>query len=385
MTDSRTGVDTDICIVGAGPVGLFVRALLRAKGVRCLLLEARSAAANLSDRRVVALSWGSHLKLLRVGVDVRHSPEVGLIKTIHVSQAAKLGRTTLSALDANLPALGFVVAYRELVHHLLEASDGPEDLRYGTLVEAVEETHGGVRICGGNGPIHARAAVIADGSGDMLARSGFHVDALDYGSHALVATVTASQSDGSTAYERFTRYGPLALLPRGKSHSMVWALPEKQALEVQNQGPDVLLARLQSAFGWRLGRFTAATDTAVFPLGLRTTRPVARGRIVVLGNAAQTLHPVAGQGLNLGFRDAWSLARDLSARTRAFDSAFATYALRRQTDRMITMSFTDFLARAFVLTTPGSSLARTALLEFLDLVPGPRKFFSRLLSITPPR
>jgi 2-octaprenyl-6-methoxyphenol hydroxylase len=369
-----------VCIVGAGPVGLFLALLLAGAGMRCRVLEARGTGAALGDRRSLALSWGSHLRLCRVGIDVR-PPGIGApILSVHVSQARNAGRTVLSATEVGLPALGYVTPYRDLVHALLERAASLCELRFDARVTGFHDTGQEVSISSTDGESRADVVVIADGGGEWLEGAGFSTQRHDYGVDAFVATVKVPLADRTTAYERFTASGPLALLPAVDGHSLVWAMPPEEAAGLLACPMASQIERIQRAFGWRAGRFTAIQETATYPLSLRTTRPLARARLVVIGNAAQNLHPVAGQGLNLGLRDAWSLARELGARPSDPAGALAEHAAARRRDRATTIGFTDTLARLFSFGLPGLAALRGAGLESLDLLPLPRRVFATTLS-----
>jgi len=369
-----------VCIVGAGPVGLFLALLLADTGVPCTVLEARGPGAALGDRRSLALSWGSHLRLCRIGVDVRR-PGIGApILSVHVSQAHGVGRTALSAAEADLPALGYVTPYRDLVQALLARTESRCEVRFDIRVTGLHDNGHDVCVSSTDGESRADVVVIADGGSELLGGAGFSTQCHDYGVDAFVATVIAPQADRTTAYERFTASGPLALLPTVDGHSLVWALPPEQAARLLASPMATQIARIQKAFGWRAGRIAAVREPGAYPLALRSTQPLVRGRVVVIGNAAQSLHPVAGQGLNLGLRDAWSLARELGTRLEDPAGALAAHAAARRQDRAKTIGFTDALARLFSSGFPGLAAVRGAGLASLDLLPLPRRAFATALA-----
>ena len=374
------GTSPTACIVGAGPVGLFLALLLAGAGMHCRVLEARSSSAVLGDRRSLALSWGSHLRLQRVGMDVRTCRIGAPILSVHVSQAHHAGRTALSAAEAALPALGYVTPYRDLVQALLERAASCCEVRFHARVTGLRNAGHEACISSTDGESRADVVVIADGGGALLESAGFCTQHHNYGVDAFIATATAPQADRTTAYERFTASGPLALLPTVDGHSLVWAMPPAEAAALLTSPMATQIERVQRAFGWRAGRITAIVEPATYPLALRTTRPLAHGRIAVIGNAAQSLHPVAGQGLNLGLRDAWSLAGELRAHPQDPAVALAAHAIARRRDRATTIGFTDMLARLFSLGLPGLAALRGAGLESLDLLPLPRRAFATTLS-----
>ncbi len=369
----------DLAIVGGGPVGLFLALAAEQAGLRPVVLEARSAADGLRDDRSLALSWSSCLRLGRAGAAAPAGSEAGEIRTIHVSQAGHPGRTQFSCDEAGIPLLGRVVGYGDLVRSLADAGEGRFPVHYEHKVLSIAQHDGGVELHTSAGTHRARTAVVADGSGALLADAGFTTTTKDYGVHALVARVRTDRGPGTVAYERFCQHGPLAVLPRGQDHAVVWTLPADRAVELTEAADGRFLSQLQDAFGWRAGRFVAVRDRGTYPLVLRRTMPLARGRIVVIGNAAQTLHPVAGQGLNLGIRDARSVLAALQA--AGSGDPFARYGARRERDRTAVVGFTDLLAEVFSVNMPGLPGLRALGLEALDLLPGARRHFARALAI----
>ena len=380
-----TGSNEQICIVGAGPVGLYLARALSDAGFRCRVLESRGPDQFRADRRGLALSWGSHLKLLGAGVDLRKIGTATPILAVHVSQCHAVGRTHLLASDISLPALGFVATYGDVVDSILKRARETCEIDFGTTVERIDDEGDGVRLTTSGGPVAARVAVIADGGGALLDSAGFTVRSDDYGVHALVGTVHVAKGSSGTAFERFTDHGPLALLPSFNGYALVWTLPPEIAERLVSASSGHVLDALQQSFGWRLGRFLAIRDRGAFPLSLRRTSPIARGNVAVIGNAAQTLHPVAGQGLNLGLRDAWALTKALTNAGNASAKVLEGYAASRQLDRTVTIGITDFLARAFRVSMPGAAAARACGLEILDLLPVPRRSFTSLLTSVPLR
>jgi 2-octaprenyl-6-methoxyphenol hydroxylase len=205
-----------------------------------------------------------------------------------------------------------------------------------------------------------------------------------YGHEALVARVSCEPPSAAVAFERFTAEGPLALLPLAGDWAVVSAQPAERAAALLAAAPREFLDALQRAFGERAGRFLAVHERLRAPLALRVRRSRVEGRAVYVGNAAQTLHPVAGQGLNLGLRDAWDLAQVLHAAEDPGDAAvLARFAALRRTDAAATIGVTELLARGFL---GGNALARALrgiALTSLDLVPPARRFFARRMIFGP--
>lgn len=368
----------DAIVVGAGPVGRFLALAASAKGQRILVLEARAATDAIDDDRTLALSHGSWLMLERLGAAAPLAPVSTSIDRIHISQTGGPGRTELCAADNDLPALGHVVGYRDLQAALAEALADGATIRRGTAVTQVTETADAATVHAGARSFSAPTVIIAEGGGALLATLGYGQDTKDYGVSALVAQVTTDRPHRNVAYERFAAQGPLALLPRGSSYALVWTLDPEQAQRAVALPPVAFLHELQQAFGWRAGRFMQVADRRTFPLLLRRTSNGPFTRVAVLGNAAQTLHPVAGQGLNLGLRDAWTAARMLAQDGSVDATAFSR---SRRRDRGVSVGFTDLLAELFTTSAPGLGVARGVGLTTLDVAPGLRRLFTRALSI----
>jgi 2-octaprenyl-6-methoxyphenol hydroxylase len=336
----------DALVRGAGPVGCVAALALQASGKRVALL---GKAGQPAAFRPIVLSYASRLILERVGVWPSLSPTP--IDMIHVSRAGGFGRTVFNAADAGVPALGYVLEYAALLGALHRAV---EDL----LVD--EE-------------LPARCTVHAEGAAP-------DADEKRYAQDALVAAVRFSVPATATAHERFTGEGPLALLPLAGRYAVVWSMRPARAQELLSASETRFLEELAAAAGTRAGRPLAVTSRAVQPLVLRVRDKCIAERAVYIGNAAQTLHPVAGQGLNLGLRDAWDLARIMRDAPDTGDPAtLRLFAARRGVDAGAAIRVTDFLARAFLRSSPLSGAALTA----LDIFPAPRRFFARRMIFGP--
>ena len=341
--------DFDVLIVGGGPVGAALALALRGSGLAVGRIEARVPHAP-ADARPIALSYGSRLILERLGVWDRLA-DATPIQRIHVSQRGGFGRVELDAQQARLPALGYVVDYGALAEALgraLEAGDGARAVQAtasafeaGTDATVVRFTAGGATQ-----RASARLLAVADGGALPVARMRVH----DYGQAAVTARVSCSAPHQNVAYERFTPEGPLALLPAGEAVALVWTTTPAHARESCALTEAGFLERLQEGFGNRLGRFSSASGRAWYPLALKVAAHIAEPRTVLVGNAAQTLHPVAGQGLNLGLRDAWELAallRDCDRARVGGPELIRAYSARRRFDRTGGILFTDMLVRLF--------------------------------------
>ena len=390
MPGAETGSDYDVLIAGGGPTGGALALALRGTGLRIAVLEMRTRETAADDPRPLALSHSSRLILERLDLWPCLEP-VTPITRIHVSQRGGFGRVELDAAASRLPALGYVVDYTQLAALVTAAlQDGRFDFLPGTAVTrrgiegdavAVElETAGFAR------PARAGLLVVADGgmhpdrSEANEARAGRTVD---YGQTAVTARVTAAEPHAHVAYERFTPEGPLALLPSGSQLALVWSTTPERARGLCAAPDAEFLGELQQAFGHRLGRFTAVERRGMFPLALRVSPGTAGPRTVRIGNAAQTLHPVAGQGLNLGLRDAWELAGEIRRSPRSRIGApelLARYAARRRLDRAGGIWFTHGLARIFSSDDAPLRFARGLGLAALAALPPAQDFLVRRMS-----
>lgn len=342
---------SDILIKGAGPVGCALALALADSNFTIEILERKFAVPGF---RPITLSYASRLILERIGVwsDLAVTP----IETILVSQAGGFGRTLMQASDAGVPHLGYVLDYSALTAALRAKAS--------RFFINEEETA-------------ARCTVHAEGAA---------ADAKEtpYRQEAVVALVQTEPEAGTGAFERFTSEGPLALLPLQGRYAVVWSASPQRARELVEAPDDEFLSALAAAAGRRPGRPISVTARAVHPLALRVRPTRVESRAVYVGNAAQTLHPVAGQGLNLGLRDAWELAQAFHGATDPGDAVLlARYAARRRLDAAATVRVTHWMAEGFTGGNRLSRLARGAALTALDVLPGPRRFFARRMIFGP--
>jgi len=271
---------------------------LRESGLNITLLEARSSKEASSDPRALALSYGSRLLLTRLGV-WQDLAQVSSIKTIHISQKNSFGRTQLNAADLNVPDLGYVLPYPALqtaMQNALETSN--INFQLGASVTQLEHSAEGADISwlqeGSEHQLHARLVVVADGG--KLLESSHPAEVRDYGQSALIAHVTCTHAKANTAFERFTADGPLALLPYQNGYELVWTVAHGDVETMLQWDDATLLAHLHQHFGDRVGAFLTVGTRSTFPLRLKRAPATTLPHTVLIGNAAQTLHPVAGQG-----------------------------------------------------------------------------------------
>jgi 2-octaprenyl-6-methoxyphenol hydroxylase len=375
----------DLVIVGGGPVGAALALALAGTGRKVALYEARADLGASSDDRTLAISYGSSLVLQRLGIwDALPAPTP--IDTIHVSQQGGFGRSLLTAADSRVPALGYVLRYAGLQRALGQAlaRNGDVAVHGGASVEQVDEEAGHavarVRIDGSTTQARARLLVIADGGVRLAGQAGAVLRSRDYEQQAVVGNVRTSAPHAARAYERFCAGGPVALLPFEDRFALIWTASPAHAAELVDMPEAAFLSGLQAHFGDRAGRFLSVSGRARFPLSLRYAEDPVVGRIVLLGNAAQALHPIAGQGFNLGLRDAWDLA-DVVRREAGDDigapSVLARYRALRATDRKAGIAFTDSLVRMFSNDMPALRWVRGGGLALLDTLPRAKRAFVR--------
>lgn len=370
----------DVVITGGGPVGLAAVCALEHSGRRTLLIEPPLSAAT--DPRAIAISYGSRLLLERLGAwSALHS--ISPITHVHVSQRGGFGRALLSAEENQLPALGYVARYDELHRSLANAASkltsGWLQREQGWRLTRVESQRDHVSI---GGDITAGLLIVADGGATRQRLSGATVDEIDFDQAALVASVRARHLPPGLAFERFAPEGPIALLPFEDRMALVWSTAPSRAQALLALPEPEFLAQLHDHFGDRLGRFTQVRGRAVFPLTRRAVS-LQSTRVVLIGNAAQTLHPVAGQGFNLGLRDAWELAQIIArypVSTGSVAEIIRLFERQRARDRGASVKFTDSLIHLFSNDRDGLRLARGAGLGLLDLLPPLRRAFARRLA-----
>lgn len=371
--------DFDIAICGGGPVGQALALLLLKYGVRAeriALIDAKPVEHAAKDPRAIALSYGSRQILQDIGAWPLPSDA---IHHIHVSRRGHFGRTLIEREDYGLPALGYVTRYGNLATALADAvAPTPVVTLRPKQVVSSEESAGDVKLRFSDGD-NISALVMVQAEGGLFSEQEEKAVRRDYGQSAVVAHVRASTPIAHRAFERFTEEGPLALLPQEGGYAMVWCARHDSAQRLAALPDTDFLAALQNAFGSRLGNFIATSPRHTFALGLNA-HPATSARTVAIGNAAQTLHPVAGQGLNLGLRDAVVLARLLAQEIAPL--ALERFAIVRRSDRSLTIRLTDTMARIFS-SAPDGAPSQTLLglsLGFIDMFkPGKRVLAEQMM------
>lgn len=352
-----------IIIVGGGMAGatlaLAISQLTQGK-LPVHLIEAvspDSASHPGFDARAIALAQGTCQQLTNIGIWPAIADCATAITNVHVSDRGHASFVNLSAEDYHIPALGQVVELHDIgqrLFTLLRKAPGVSlycPQRVTTLQREQDGVH--VRLSDGR-ELQGSLLVAADGSRSALAaQCGVVWQSDDYQQVAVIANVTTSEPHQGRAFERFTQYGPLAMLPMsGGRCSLVWCHAGKDAERVANWNDAEFCQQLQQAFGWRLGRITHVGARHQYPLALTTATQSIAHRLVLVGNAAQTLHPIAGQGFNLALRDVMSLAENLSQAWQSQQDVgglqvLAGYQQQRATDKARTIGMTDSLVHLF--------------------------------------
>ncbi len=405
MSLSEQKLDTDLVIAGGGLAGATL-ALALARAVpqlRVTVVEAFPLSREplpehyqpSFDARSTALAWGSRLIYEQLGLWPRLAAQATPIRHIHVSDRGRFGATRLAASEHGQEALGYVADNRWLGLCLMAAlRDCPRvSWRAPAQVRDVSHRPDGVSVAVVERDSHhqltAQCLVIADGGrSDLRERLGFRVRHSGYDQHALIANVATAHSHDFTAYERFTPAGPMALLPHGgaaragNASALVWTLAEADLEQVLALDAAEQCRRLQQRFGWRLGRFSQIGQCNHYPLALSTVDEAVRPGVVLIGNAAHTLHPVAGQGFNLALRGIMALVEQFQqGQAQGIPlgelALLGRYQAHHRRDWQQTARFSDSLIRIFGDSQPALALARDAGLVGLDLLPGAKRWFAR--------
>ena len=372
--------EVDILIVGGGLTGAALMLALAEAGFSTLLVETKSFSDHELahfDARSLAISPASVHILQMLNVWPLLQNAAASIDTIHVSEQHRFGTTRLQG-DRDHP-LGYVVEIQHVNRALYQLLDQQRVMAPARLV-AVDALEGIATIneTTGETTVRARLIVAADGTNSTVrALCGLKTQVKDYGQHAIVANIGLARSHQQCAYERFTSAGPLALLPlTGLRSSLVWAMPPSETQRLMNMPENEFLNQLQRAFGYRLGRLVRVGERVVYPLSQVLMTDQVMGKVVFVGNAAHTLHPVAGQGFNLGLRDVAMLAQCIVREGLAPDM-LQTYQQARRHDQAAITRLTDGLIELFTSHLPGLAKLRSAGLIAMDNIPVLKNILAR--------
>ncbi|RMG38346.1 MAG: 2-octaprenyl-6-methoxyphenyl hydroxylase [Gammaproteobacteria bacterium] len=378
----------DVLIVGGGMVGASLGLALSGQGLRIGLIDAHAPgdpAQPSYDDRAIALAWGSRRIFEGMGVWQDIADDAEPICEIHVSDRGHFGFTHLSAREEQVPALGYVATARHIGQVLLARLRDCADVQWIAPAQVVgvasDEQVARVHIerKGASETLQARLLVAADGGRSFVREAlGLPTRQWQYGQSAVVTNVTPSRPHRNVAFERFTETGPIALLPMSEGRcAVVWTVRDEQVEEVMALDDQAFLHAFQARFGYRLGRFERVGRRASYPLSLLRVTESVRPRIALIGNAAHTLHPIAGQGFNLGLRDVaalvdLALGADAAGDDIGGETVLYNYERWRQRDQRNVALATDGLARIFSNPLPPVRLARNLGMLALDLLPPAR-------------
>jgi 2-octaprenyl-6-methoxyphenol hydroxylase len=393
----------DVAIIGGGMVGASLAVALAGTGVTTMLVEGTAPGTTGQtsfDERTTALGNASRRIFHALGVWDQIAPQAGAIRAIHISDAGRFGFARLNAQDQGVEAFGYVVPnsvigaalWQKLqvaADVLLRVPARPADLQISS--DAVSFTL--IDAHGAPEHVSARLVVAADGANSVVRTTAkIAAEVQDYAQVAIVANVAADRANDGTAYERFTQSGPLAVLPlRDGSYGVIWTCEPVRAADVLSFDDATYLLELQKRFGWRAGKFLRASRRHSYPLKLTRAAETVAARTVLIGNAAQALHPVAGQGFNLGLRDAAMLAEIIAGeadpahnpdtqRDVGAPELLLRFAQWRGGDRRGVVRFTDGLVKLFGDSRPGVGMLRNLGLLLFDLAPPAKSVLARVSS-----
>ncbi len=375
--------DYDLIIVGGGLAGNCLALALKDSGLRIALIEAETATARKHapiGQRALALAYGSSIMLAALDLWEVIKKTATPIKHIHVSDQGHFGKTRLSAEKEGVEALGYVITAQHIESYVSEQASKTELTTYCParlvgLLSSDEAAYVNLKVAQKSVNLTAKLVIGADG-GQSTVRQLLAIEqkTTEYYQKAIVTTVRSSLGHDNVAYERFTDEGPLAILPTTGSHSsVVWTRKTENADDLIQMSDHDFLAELQNCFGYRMGSLELAGPRFAFPVNLIRAEKMVKGRAVIVGNAVHQLHPVAGQGFNLGLRDILQLAEMLIEQAEQEgdigESAFLeNYAKMRQIDHDKVVSFTDGLVRVFSNDWVPVAVSRNTALILLDHV-----------------
>jgi 2-octaprenyl-6-methoxyphenol hydroxylase len=384
--------DYDLIIAGGGLAGNCLALALKGTNLKVAVIEANTREQlenSPAGDRALALATGSVKMLENMGIWQGVSSSATAIKQIHVSDRGHFGKVRLFANRENVEALGYVITAREIETHLANlVNEANIELISPARVAGLMSSHNEVAISLKQREqatmITAKLLVGADGGQSSIRRLlDIKQEITDYGQTALVTTVKSTLANNNTAYERFTSSGPLAFLPVGPYHSaVVWTKKTEDADALMAGNDDDFITELQASFGYRLGELSMAAPKRAFPLTLVRAEKMVSGRAVIVGNAAHQLHPVAGQGFNLGLRDVMQLAEMVIEQHQAGKDIgaadmFISYVKKRYKDHDRTILFTDNVVRIFSNDWLAFAVARNFGLTLMDQFPAVKALLAR--------
>ncbi len=372
-------IEYDLIIVGGGMVGASLALALKNSTLKVALIEAfnfKTTQQPSYDDRGIALSYGSQRIFEALGLWSQLASHSTAINDIHISDRGHFGTTRLSAKTEHVPALGQVILARamgQILNHALAEQPTLDIICPHRVTELAQQTDVVELTLDDDRQLRAKLIVAADGANSTIRRLlKLSVSEQDYQQTAITANISTERPHQGRAFERFTEHGPIALLPMPDNRcSLIWTLKTGEETAIMALNDKAFLHRLQSEFGYRLGKFTQVGKRSHFPLKLTQTNQTIQDRIVFIGNAAHNLHPIAGQGFNLGLRDVVALAEVLidSRQDCGAAKVLHDYQQWQQSDQDAVIHATDFLVRLFSNDNILIGHARSAGLMLLDNLP----------------
>ena len=390
MTDQPDNVEYDVVIIGGGMVGASLAcALVNQPQLRIAVVEAYPHEADSQpsfDDRVIALNYGSRRIWEAMGLWNELEPLIEPINNIHVSDRGRLGAARVNSQEERVEALGYVVENRLIGQLLMQRLKSADHIQWycpaaiETLSQKGDRVELGISQQQSIRTISCRLLVAADGANSRVRElSGLTMRREDYQQAAIITNVETENPHQGTAYERFTDSGPLAFLPMTKQRSaVVWTVNLSDMERVMAMADDEFMAELQDRFGYRLGYIRKVGVRTAYPLAYVEAEQLVKGRVVIIGNAAHTLHPVSGQGYNLALRDVAEIAELIaSAEDPGHELLLAEYARKRREDMQRVYHFTDGLVKIFSNNFSPLAHSRAAGLIMVDLWPALRHLLAR--------
>ncbi|MDD1614993.1 MAG: 2-octaprenyl-6-methoxyphenol hydroxylase [Methylococcaceae bacterium NSP1-2] len=384
--------DYDLIIVGGGLAGNCLALALKDTGLTCAIIEANTPeqlANSPAGDRALALAAGTVKQLEDLGVWQGISHAATAIKNIHISDRGHFGKTRLSAEKEHVDALGYVITARDLETHVAQRVTQTNTVqicpaRVVGLASDADKICVSIQQGDESITLTAKLLIGADG-GQSSIRKLLNIaqQITEYGQTALVTTVKSTLAHKNTAFERFTTSGPLALLPTANNQcAVVWTRSTDDAQALMQSSEADFLAELQQCFGYKLGKLSLTAPRRSFPLSLIRAEKMRANRAVIIGNAVHQLHPVAGQGFNLGLRDVMQLADRLISQHQAAkdigaDDFLTEYSVARQKDHDLVINFTNNVIRIFSNDWLPLAAARNVGLTLLDHIPKAKSLLSR--------
>ncbi len=372
--------DIDILIIGGGVIGAMLMLALAPTNLRCLLVDNHALSERVDtgfDARSIALSTASVRILQTLGVWPLLEEFVEPIHTIHVSEQGRFGHVLLESQGEGPP--GYVVEIQHINRVLAACLDQSKLITPAVIIDYdVTSRIATIQKATTIQTIHAKLVVAADGAHSTM-RNLCRLDCQiqEYDHQALVTNVGLARDHHQVAYERFTATGPLALLPmRDRRAALVWSLLPHDANRLMLASDTIFLRQLHQAFGYRLGRFLQVGQRVIYPLKQVSMPTLVTDSVVFIGNAANTLHPVAGQGFNLGLRDVAMLAQCI-IHDGISAGMLSVYEHSRQDDQALIKRFTGSLVKLFTSQYPGLALARSLGLFTFDNIPPLKSLLAR--------